>query len=422
MLQGCPTSPLLDPQVDELSDDEQVIQLGFVIPEDEDYDDEEEPAFSTKLGGYPAWLCPDSAPKAEDISCGLCQKPMNFLMQIYTPEDHPPQAYHRALYIFICSSGSCVSKSRSQSIKAIRTQLPRDNAYYEPQELSTLQDSNSKDTDDEKWSLKDTVDVEGKRCWVCGLFSSTRCSKCHKAQYCGRNHQLRDWNLGNHRNTCLSGPSPPDFNATPLSGYPPRYIECENEKSGEEMARDEMKKVEGLMEQVSISNDGGDKQLVVPGDEAYENTKVEVDQAFLAFQRRIDYDPSQILRYARTNYGDDNVEPLWVSDIGKPAPTAILPCQICGSTRVFEMQILPQMLNFLPIDHSNPVALDWGTYIVYTCPENCSPSAEDMASCPDVLMGGGPSGKQSVYMSEVVWHQDFSSHGIGENIRKNHFS
>lgn len=62
------------------------------------------------------------------------------------------------------------------------------------------------------------------------------------------------------------------------------------------MAEDELKKVERLMGQVSLSNDGGDKQLAVPGDEACENTQVEVDQAFLAFQRRIDYDPSQILR------------------------------------------------------------------------------------------------------------------------------
>lgn len=80
------------------------------------------------------------------------------------------------------------------------------------------------------------------------------------------------------------------------------------------------------------------------------------------------------------------------------------------------------MLNFLPINHSDPVALDWGTYAIYTCPDNCSPSAEDLTSCPDVLLGGGAKGSQACYLSEVVWHQSFSSHGIGENIRRNHFS
>ncbi|KAI0226234.1 hypothetical protein L0F63_003966, partial [Massospora cicadina] len=372
------------------SGESNVIQLGFVAPF-EGSDEALEPAFTARLGGIRLDFI---------LRCWLTGKADAIRLRDLHPEDYPPQAYHRVLYVFICPNGACSAKSRARSIKVIRCQLPRENDYYELDDSKPLlKEGDGKDSLEEKWVLKRKVDAEGLKCWVCGVYAGLRCSKCRIAQYCGKPHQLWDWNRGNHRNTCSSGPTPPDFSLKPLSGYPPQLIECECEKTAAEMAQDEMKRVGRLLDQVSLSKaEASDKQLAVPGDEACEDTKVEVDPTFLAFQRRIDYDPSQILRYARTNYGRDDAEPLWVSDLGKPSATDILPCQICGQPRAFEMQILPQLLHFLPIDHSNPVALDWGTYVIYTCPNNCCP--DPLASCPDVFLGGSPSGKQVVYVTE----------------------
>ncbi|KAF9363021.1 programmed cell death protein, partial [Mortierella sp. NVP85] len=111
--------------------------------------------------------------------------------------------------------------------------------------------------------------------------------------------------------------------------------------------------------------------LVPVGDEVYENTKTDIDAAFLTFQKRIALYPEQILRYARMEYELTNPEPLYVSDIGIPKPEDIPPCPDCGRERTFEFQILPQMLNHLAIDHSSTDALDFGTVLVYSCKDNC---------------------------------------------------
>ncbi|CAG8800203.1 9273_t:CDS:2, partial [Racocetra fulgida] len=91
----------------------------------------------------------------------------------------------------------------------------------------------------------------------------------------------------------------------------------------------------------SLSNlDSGNSRALVPvGDEIYENTQVNVDKAFLKFQKKIEPFPDQVLRYARLDYEcEKNATPLWVSDIGKPMPEDIPSCSHCGQERTFEFQ------------------------------------------------------------------------------------
>ena len=66
-------------------------------------------------------------------------------------------------------------------------------------------------------------------------------------------------------------------------------------------------------------------------------------------------------------------------------------CEICGSKRVFEFQIMPQLLSVLKLDTSlNEKSVDWGVLAVYTCENSCS-SNENGAR---------------VYKSEFIWKQD----------------
>lgn len=62
-------------------------------------------------------------------------------------------------------------------------------------------------------------------------------------------------------------------------------------------------------------------------------------------------------------------------------------CAECGSSRVFEFQILPSILHVLNVDkmvYTNHVlrslqqdsAMDWGNIAIYTCPNGCSSSEE----------------------------------------------
>ncbi len=91
-------------------------------------------------------------------------------------------------------------------------------------------------------------------------------------------------------------------------------------------------------------------------------------------------------------------EPLWVCEQGKPGPQDIPPCPHCATPRTCEFQVMPQILNYLNLDHSDPDALDFGTLLVYTCPRNCKP--QEMNHVP-----------------EIVWRQDFSCQGMGDRSR-----
>jgi len=58
-------------------------------------------------------------------------------------------------------------------------------------------------------------------------------------------------------------------------------------------------------------------------------------------------------------------KPLWIAR-KRPANTTVPPCGNCGAERLFELQILPQVLNACP---SN---FDFGTLMIYTCVESCA--------------------------------------------------
>nr|ACH48183.1 uncharacterized MYND Zn-finger protein [Cyriopagopus schmidti] len=105
------------------------------------------------------------------------------------------------------------------------------------------------------------------------------------------------------------------------------------------------------------------------------------DKVFRKFQKRINLEPEQVLRY------DRHGEPLWVSAESIPSQADIPLCK-CGARRLFEFQVMPQLLNYLSMDVPRD-SVDWGTLIVYTCADSCTLA-------------------NSAYIPEFLWKQDFS--------------
>ena len=105
------------------------------------------------------------------------------------------------------------------------------------------------------------------------------------------------------------------------------------------------------------------------------------DKAFNKFRKRVKYSPDQVLRY------DRNGEPLWVSAKNVLEKADVPPCPYCKGPRIFEFQVMPQLLNYVGKE-SIEGALDWGTVAVYTCEKSCT---------------AGPA-----YKTEFVWQQDFN--------------
>ena len=154
--------------------------------------------FPSKIGGTPAWLNLQDLPDSSRLLCEICQKPMIFLLQVYSPLSDD-QNFHRTIFVFCCKDGKCHSKNRSDCFLVMRSHLKRDNKFYSyhpPPELDEIKELSLESVSDE-FKPK----VWASLCDVCGCKGDKKCSKCHIAQYCSREHQTVDWKSG-HKNAC----------------------------------------------------------------------------------------------------------------------------------------------------------------------------------------------------------------------------
>ncbi|KFO11601.1 Programmed cell death protein 2, partial [Balearica regulorum gibbericeps] len=119
--------------------------------------------------------------------------------------------------------------------------------------------------------------------------------------------------------------------------------------------------------------------------EAMAKHETEEDKIFQMFKEQVAAEPEQIIRYCRGGEG-----PVWVSGENIPEEKDIPNC-LCGAKRIFEFQIMPQLLNHLQVD-SLGESIDWGTLVVYTCANNC--------------------GEGNEYLEEFIWKQDFSAGSV----------
>ncbi|CAH3043326.1 unnamed protein product [Pocillopora meandrina] len=347
--------------------------------------------FPSKIGGTPAWLNLLELPNSSCMVCKICLKPMAFLLQVYAPMPHD-QSFHRTIFVFCCKDGNCHSKNYTDCFLVLRNQLKRDNKFYSynpPPELDEINEL-SMEYVAEEFKPKTWISL----CDVCGCKGDKKCSKCHVAQYCGREHQTVDWKSG-HKNLCPKLCAQ-DSKEQLLQGNKcrnrrilfPEYellietepvLTDENEKS-EKDRLDEYKQFVRANELFTdTESDKELESLASLGKEA-----LLADKQFRKFKKRITREPKQVLRYHQ------NGEPLWVSDEGKPSEDDIPRCD-CGSERVFEFQIMPQLLNHLQVD-SLEESVDWGTLVVYTCAQSC--------------------GDGSSYQTEFIWKQNFADTGI----------
>lgn len=187
---------------------EKEVELGFA--EEIDGDDEvrrlqmTSAFFPSKIGGIPAWLNPQDLPNSNRMICKICQKPTAFLLQVYAPMPDE-RSFHRTIFLFCCKDGKCHAKSRSDCFLVLRNQLKRENMFYQfhpPPDLDEMKEL----------SLKSIADEFKPKAWtslcdVCGCKGDKKCSKCHMAQYCSREHQAVDWKSGHKMfcSTLLSG-------------------------------------------------------------------------------------------------------------------------------------------------------------------------------------------------------------------------
>lgn len=177
---------------------------------------------------------------------------------------------------------------------------------------------------------------------------------------------------------------------------PPLFEETELvvEPEPEEDSDEEDSKAASLLEQYKLhaATEGEYTEEELPSDivNSIEEAIPESQRHFAAFAARIAKEPAQVLRYCF----EEGAVPLCPAPDGIPAADAVPRCELCGGQRRFEFQVMPQLLNHLGVDPSDPKGPDWGTIAVYSCAKSC---------------GGGelPAGKKggSSYVEEWVWVQ-----------------
>ncbi|XP_034964387.2 programmed cell death protein 2 isoform X1 [Zootoca vivipara] len=334
--------------------------------------------FPCKVGGRPAWLGEAGLPGPAELQCGACGEPLAFLLQLYAPRQGRPDAFHRSVFLFGCRRPACyrLAGPSPGSLRVFRNQLPRKNDTY------SYDPPREEPPHEEPICANLQLKCGTKLCRVCGCLGSKTCSKCHKAHYCSKDHQVKDWKAG-HKLSCLhSGELDvviPDHKFL----FPEYEIVIEPEETDSSNVSETEEEDQDKKELTFAANlDEAPDSLDETSLEAMAKHETQDDKIFQKFKEKISSEPEQIIRYCRDGEG-----PLWISAENIPQETDIPNC-LCGSKRVFEFQIMPQLLNHLKVD-SLGESIDWGTLAIYTCADSCN--------------------RGNHYTEEFVWKQDISS-------------
>ncbi|RWR75761.1 programmed cell death protein 2 isoform X1 [Cinnamomum micranthum f. kanehirae] len=385
----CEDDDDVDEEEEEEDDEDEVsVALGFV----------EKPKnprlllrhlFPSKAGGVPAWLDPVNLPLEKSRVCGFCGEPLQFLLQVYAPISEKESAFHRMLFVFMCTSMACLlqdqheqwkrrPETQCRSVKVFRCQLPRSNPFYSSE--PPRHDGTDKPSRD-----------GAALCCLCGTWKGEKvCGSCKKARYCSEKHQVMHWRLAHKvecRQICATFQTSDSSNnqrTLPLmvsskTLWPEYEIVSEDECSFDTEA----------------SEASDDKSSLVSKAEVDETFKSLLDKfegnddqrSWASFQGRIAKAPEQVLRYCR----DVKAKPLWPMSSGRPSNADIPKCSYCGGPLCYEFQVLSQLLYYFGVKNDVD-SLDWATIVAYTCMASCEASVS--------------------YKEEFVWVQLSSSSPI----------
>jgi len=152
-----------------------------------------------------------------------------------------------------------------------------------------------------------------------------------------------------------------------------QIINCEHEKK----LYEEYLEKEKIKEKSSAENELEQLELEMAEKVELDKEKSDStnqDKIFELFQLICQRNPKQILRYTR-HYSE--IEPLWYQEKGikqiyekyelKLNGKTNKKCKHCGGNLIFEMQIMPQLFNYI----EKFISVDWGTILVYTCEKSC---------------------------------------------------
>ncbi|KAJ8904434.1 hypothetical protein NDN08_000952 [Rhodosorus marinus] len=292
--------------------------------------DEEDP-LTSKLGGRPTWL---SEGLNTFPACRRCERELTFLGQVHAPVDHQ---YERCLYIFACERTEC---SGSNSGWVVLRQVRES-----PGELKDEGGGTSSETDD-GWGAEDEIDMDELTDLL--ELSSIKREKAPETQPQGKP-------AGSASASKVSARS--EWRCTGIEwGEEPCTAERMTNKEKQHVL-DLQRRYEEEVASIETPDSADGWQ-----GETYEKDNLpDHSKAFQRLMKIVERCPEQCMRYC---YGGTV---LWLSE--QQDSTSV--CQLCGSERVPELQLLPNVIYLLGEDRLAE-GMDWGTAVLLTCSASCS--------------------------------------------------
>ncbi|GAA5795112.1 programmed cell death protein 2 [Helicostylum pulchrum] len=396
-------------------------------------------AYITKLGGLPVWLDPKTPPSSKVCQCRVCGDSMYLIFQSYVPL--PDSPYHRVLYVWGCNKRSCMRKEGSFSV--VRSQVV-DQTYLKAQRQKEEEKRKKEEkkkaavaaANNQKFQLGDlwgnsagsfgnanntgggfgmkptTTTGFGMKPATTGfgMKPATTTGFGMKPTAASIVGKKKEDNTLIDKMQQLNIVSDPIIDTTQLPQFPGQYLYIDEERTdnydnmGIDMSR--YKEYLDMEKELLMEVDEGGETWQ---GETYEKQHLPrgVDKQFKKFTERVECSPSQCVRYGFSG------QPLFYSSLSQQQQQLIAShCKHCNGPRVFEFQLMPNILSILPtteyatreqnvenlsgkaknidtkavLDSWN-VGMEFGTILVFVCQKDCHPgNLEDVAYVEEAIV------------------------------------
>ncbi|KAJ7050557.1 programmed cell death protein 2 [Mycena amicta] len=361
-------------------------------------------AVVSRIGGHPAFL-PANEPPFTSSACKVCSFPMELLVQMWCPFEDSPM--DRALYVWGCSSPTCQNKDGS--VRAWRGVRFNDEyaAKLDKKKASKVKPKPQPNPFSAGTSTSSPFGLGAQ------IFGNETPPAPAPQQEPDEDSSSDDELL-----TAIAATTLDDSPWRSAPSFNPIYLETDSEV----VPPQPKSKLPSGVQVVDSLDDVAPNKDVSWMSEAYENS-LDVDQVFDRFTKRVAYSWQQCVRYELEGtplpYASDNVFnslfPLPTSPVApvtKAAftvtppvkrvydPTSIPACPVCNSKRVFECQLMPNLINVLRAsDDAKPKrmtdeerrkfveqelkrgggsrGMEWGSCLVFSCSKDCSLDANE---------------------------------------------
>lgn len=250
-------------------------------------------------------------------TCGICNGPLQFLLQVFHDKDDLKKIPTQATLVFICSKMTCLQEDQHQQYKQLEENPRRS--------------------------------IKALRVHSPHILCSTSENEVQKGTSSGLEDETKVW---------------PEMEL---------FIDKEDNTNPIEYEDSSDDTVEVSPTTNDVLPNPLEDPLQTESDDEFESAIFKEtqdlsldEQVWEKFMATIARAQDQVLRVSNSL----QAMPLWLSLQGQPNDSNIPTCIHCGQQQHFGFQIMPQLLSFLDLD-DDPNSLDWGTIVIYTCKHGC---------------------------------------------------